>query len=66
MGSEVTIIGRNPQFLPDEEPEISTLVKKELQKYMEVITNHEVREAERTLTGKKKLIAINREDGERV
>ena len=66
MGSKVTIIGRNPQFLPDEEPEVSTLAKKELQKHMTVITNHEVREVEKTITGEKKLIAFNRENGEEI
>jgi len=66
MGSKVTIIGRNPLFIPDEEPEISALAKRELQKHMTIITNHEVRSAERTLTGKKKLIAVNRENQKEV
>jgi dihydrolipoamide dehydrogenase len=66
MGSKVTIIGRNPQFLPDEEPEISWLAKKELQKHMEVITNHEVQEAEKTPKGTKKLVAVNRENGKKI
>jgi len=66
MGSKVTIIGRNPQFLPDEEPEISALAKRELQKYMTVITNHEVRRAEKTSTGKKKLLAVDRSSGKEV
>lgn len=66
MGSKVTIIGRNPLFIPDEEPEISALAKRELQKHMTIITNHEVRNAERTLTGKKKLIAVNRENQKEV
>jgi dihydrolipoamide dehydrogenase len=62
MGSGVTIIGRNPQFLPDEEPEVSALAKRELQKRMQIITNHEVREATKTSTGMKKLVAVNREN----
>lgn len=41
MGSKVTIIGRNPQFLPQEEPEISNLAKNELKKHMMIVTNHE-------------------------
>lgn len=61
MGSNVTIIGRNPQFLPEEEPEVSALAKKELQKHITIITNHEVRGIEETSTGKKKLVAVNRE-----
>jgi len=66
MGSKVTIIGRNPQFLPKEEPEVSALAKRELQKHMTIITNHEVRETERTFTGKKKMVAVNRENEEKV
>jgi mycothione reductase len=64
MGSKVTIIGRNPQFLKQEEPEVSALAKKELEKHMTILTNHEVREAEKTSTGKKRLIAVNRENEE--
>ena len=63
MGSEVTIIGRNPQFIPEEEPEVSALARRELQKHMRVITNHEVRSAENASGSKKKLIAVNRENG---
>ncbi len=66
MGSKVTIIGRNPQFLPKEESEVSTLAKKELQKHMKILTNHEVREAEKTVMGKKKLVAVNRENGKKM
>jgi dihydrolipoamide dehydrogenase len=42
MGSHVTIVGRNKQFLPHEEPEISALAKREVGKYMTIITNSEV------------------------
>jgi mycothione reductase len=66
MGSKVTIIGRNPQFLPEEEPEVSALAKRELQKHMKIITNHEVRKAEKTLMGKKKLVATNRANGKEI
>lgn len=65
MGSKVTIIGRNPQFLKQEEPEVSALAKKELQKHMTILTNHEVREAEIASAGKKRLVAVNRENGEK-
>ncbi|UCB60820.1 MAG: dihydrolipoyl dehydrogenase [Candidatus Bathyarchaeota archaeon] len=61
MGSKVTIIGRNPQFLKQEEPEVSALAKRELEKHMAILTNHEVHEAEKTSMGEKKLIAVNRE-----
>jgi len=65
MGSKVTIIGRNPQFVKQEEPEVSALAKRELQKHMTILTNHEVRKAEITSAGKKRLIAVNRENGEK-
>jgi mycothione reductase len=42
MGSKVTIVGRNKQFLPEEEPEISALAKRELGRHMTIITNNEV------------------------
>ena len=42
MGSHVTIIGRNKQFLPHEEPEVSALAKRELSKHMTILTNYEV------------------------
>jgi dihydrolipoamide dehydrogenase len=66
MGSRVTIIGRAPQFLPEEEPEISALAKRELQKHMAIIDNHEVREAEKASGGKKKLTAIDRASGQKL
>ncbi len=66
MGSKVTIIGRNPQFLKQEEPEISELAKRVLGKYMTILTNHEVLEVEKTLAHKKNLFAVNRENDEKV
>jgi len=63
MGSKVTIIGRNPQFLKQEEPEVSALAERELERHMIILTNHEVREAEKTSNDKKKLIAVNWENG---
>ncbi len=66
MGSKVTIIGRNPYFLPQEEPEVSALVKKKMGNYMTIITNHEVHEVEETPSGEKRLFAVNRESGEKI
>ncbi len=57
MGSKVTIIGRNPRFLPEEEPEISALAKRELGKHTTILTDHEVLEVELTPSGTKKLLA---------
>jgi mycothione reductase len=66
MGSNVTILGRNPQFLPQEEPEVSKLAKKELSKHIKIITNHEVVEVSKSITGKKKIIAKNRANGKKI
>jgi mycothione reductase len=65
MGSTVTIVGRNPQFLPQEEPEVSALAKQELEKHMTILTNYRALEAEKTPEGKKKIVAAQRETGER-
>ncbi len=62
MGSKVTIIGRNPQFLPEEEPEVSALAKKELARHMSILTNHEVKEV-RESSGLKELVAFDRKTG---
>ena len=43
MGSKVTIIGRNTQFIPEEEPEVSLLAKNVLGRHMTILTNHEVK-----------------------
>jgi dihydrolipoamide dehydrogenase len=66
MGSKVTIVGRNPQFLPQEEPEISALAKRELSKHMKIYTNHEVIEIKSGLGGKKKVIANIRDKNKKV
>jgi dihydrolipoamide dehydrogenase len=66
LGSKVTVIGRNPQFIPEEEPEVSVMAKKELQKHLAIITNHEVRAVESAAGDKKRIIAINRENGKGV
>src|SRR5437867_7095294 len=57
MGSKVTIIGRNPRFVPDEEPEVSELAKKVLGRHINIITNHEVKEVKGTSSGLKELVA---------
>jgi mycothione reductase len=66
MGAKVTIIGRNPQFIPTEEPEISGLAKRELEKHMTIYTGYEVLGAEMTSKDKKKLVAVNRENGAKI
>jgi len=66
MGAKVTVIGRNPQFIPTEEAEVSALAKRELEKHVTIYTNHEVREAKVTSEGKKRLVAVNRETQEKL
>jgi len=44
MGAEVTLIGRNSQFLPQEEPEVSRLAGRKMGQYMRIFTNHEALE----------------------
>ncbi len=66
MGSKVTIIGRNPQFLPQEEPEVSALAKRELGEHMKILTNYEVLWAQKTSDGKKKLTAAERQTKKKI
>src|SRR6059036_2716364 len=63
MGSNVTIIGRNPQFVPDEEPEISELAKQVLGRHIKIITYHEVKEVREIQSGMKELVALDRKTG---
>jgi dihydrolipoamide dehydrogenase len=63
MGSEVTIVGRNPQFLPQEEPEVSQLAEGEMARHMHILTNHEVMEVTESASGKKEILAKNGEQG---
>ena len=57
MGSKVTIIGRNKQYIPEEEPEISMLAKRDMSGFMDIVTGYEVKEVQITADGKKKVIA---------
>ncbi len=65
MGSRVTIIGRNPQFLPGEEPEISRLATKILGEHTTILTNHEATRFEKGPGQKISIVATDRgTDGE--
>ena len=62
MGSKVTIVGRNPQFIPEEEPEVSDVLRSELGRHMDILTNMEVREA--SMAGdRRRLLAVDRGSG---
>src|SRR5208337_2617981 len=61
IGTKTTILQRPYRVMPEEEPEISELLKKEMQQRMEIYTGFEVTEAKQE--GQlKKLIAKNRQD----
>ncbi|MBA3045479.1 MAG: dihydrolipoyl dehydrogenase [Candidatus Thermoplasmatota archaeon] len=66
MGSKVTIVGRNPQFLPGEETEISRFAIEQMSGHMKIVTNHEIIEAQSGMLGKKTLIAKDRKSGKTV
>lgn len=55
MGTDVTIIGRNPQFLPEEEPEVSALAAEKMAAHMNIMTGHEVVAVSNSGDGKKGL-----------
>ena len=59
MGATVTILARNPQFLPEEEPEVSRIARTHLSEVMRIETNQEVVEVTRT-GGSKRLRARDR------
>lgn len=61
MGSKVTIIGRNDLFIPELEPEISKLAKREMSRSMDIFTGHEVVEVQKSGDGKKKVTALFKE-----
>jgi dihydrolipoamide dehydrogenase len=62
IGTEVTIVQRSPRLLPEEELEISDLLREEIGKRMEISTNYEAIEAEEK-SGVKTVRARNRETG---
>lgn len=64
MGTEVTVIGRNSHFLPQEEPEISELARIKMSEYMRILTNHEAIEVRKENNGQKTVIAKERDSGE--
>jgi mycothione reductase len=64
MGSTVTIVGRNPQFVPEEEPEVSAVLKDELGKHLTILTDTAVTEVSSS-GALKRLVAVNRKTGKR-
>lgn len=66
MGAEVTVIGRNSRFLPQEEPEISVLAKLKMSEYMKILTDYEALEVIKEKNGKKTVVAKEKNTGEEV
>ncbi|MHA1481131.1 MAG: dihydrolipoyl dehydrogenase [Candidatus Thorarchaeota archaeon] len=62
IGTDVTIIGRNPYLVKEEDNDVSELLKSELSKRMNIITNHEVIVASES-GGMKKIVAKDRDTG---
>ncbi len=66
MGSKVTILGRNPKYLPMEEPEIGYLAKLKSKEYMRILTNQDVRSVTQLEGGKKRIDSVNKKTGKLV
>jgi dihydrolipoamide dehydrogenase len=62
MGTKVTIVQRSQRLVPEEEPEVSDLLKEEMEKRMEIFTNYEALEAKQK-NGIKTVTARSRENG---
>ncbi|MFW5945704.1 MAG: dihydrolipoyl dehydrogenase [Candidatus Natronoplasma sp.] len=61
MGAEVTIFGRNDQFVPSEEKEISEVLEKKISRYMDIYTGHEVKKTVEK-SGDKWVLAKDKEE----
>ena len=66
MGSRVTIIGRNPRFVPEEEPEVSALATRVLGRHINILIDHDVKEVREISPGLKELVALDRKSGKTV
>ncbi len=62
IGTDVAILGRNPYLVKEEDTDVSDLLKEELSKRMNILTNHEVIELRET-DESKTAVAKDRESG---
>jgi dihydrolipoamide dehydrogenase len=62
LGTQVTIVGRNPRLLKNEDPDISEVVKNRFSNYVKIYTNYEAVKVE-SKKGLKVVLARNRADG---
>ncbi|MCI4344404.1 MAG: dihydrolipoyl dehydrogenase [Thermoplasmata archaeon] len=60
MGCEVTILGRNARFLPDEDPEVAQVAQQGLSRHLTIRTSHEVVEVRAGRRGRKDVVALDR------
>lgn len=65
IGVEVTVIGRNPRLVPQEEPEISDLLKRKMAQYLQVYTGYKAVRAG-IEEGLKTITAVHRADGQEI
>jgi dihydrolipoamide dehydrogenase len=63
IGTKVTIVQRGSRLLPDEEPEVSDLLKEEMSKRISIYTDYEAVEAKQR-NDFKTVVARNRENGQ--
>ncbi|UCF07169.1 MAG: dihydrolipoyl dehydrogenase [Thermoplasmata archaeon] len=61
LGTQVTVIGRNPRLLKREDPDISDVVKKRFSKFAKIYTNYEAVRVEKE-GDQKAVLAKNRAD----
>lgn len=62
IGTKITIVQRSSRLVPEEEPEISDLLREEMENMMTIFTNYEAVQVEEK-NGVKTVKARNREDG---
>jgi len=62
MGTKVTLIGRPPVVLDNEDPEVSAAVTKAMPRYLNLLVGHEVTKVEKS-GNKKAVIARSMKDG---
>jgi mycothione reductase len=64
MGTKVTIVGRSPRILKNEDPEVSRIVNEVLSKFMKVYTNHETIKVD--LKGGRKAVSAHNRINDRI
>ena len=63
IGTEVTVVGRNVRLVPQEEPEVSALLREKMSGYCQVHTGYEAVRAE-ARNGRKTIVARSKADGQ--